>query len=65
MSILMWTIAAVLLIAAAMLVTGTGAAGLWIAVIAVGIAGVAVVLARRRHESHPQHRPPVRGGTPR
>jgi LPXTG-motif cell wall-anchored protein len=56
MSILMWMIAAVLLFAAVMLVTGTGAAGLWIAVIAVGIAGVAVVLARRRRELHPHHR---------
>ena len=49
MSLLMWMTAAVLVIAAAMLVTGTGAAGWWIAVIAVGIAGIAVVSARRRH----------------
>lgn len=49
MSLLMWIIAALLLVAAAMLVAGVGAAGLWIGVIAVGIAVVAVEQVRRRH----------------
>ena len=49
MSLLMWMNAALLLVAAAMLVAGVGAAGLWIAVIAVGIAVVAIELVRRRH----------------
>ena len=35
MSVLMWIVAAVLLVAAAMLVWGVGEAGLWVAVIAV------------------------------
>lgn len=48
MSLLMWVIAAVLLVAAAMLVTGIGTPGLWIAVIAVGVAVVAVDAVRRR-----------------
>ena len=49
MSLLMWVVAALLLVAAVMLVAGVGASGLWIAVIAVGIAVVAVELVRRRH----------------
>ena len=48
MSLLMWVTAAVLLVAAVMLVTGMGAPGLWIAVIAVGVAVVAVDAVRRR-----------------
>ena len=48
MSLLMWIAAAVLLIAAAMLVAGVGAAGLWMTVIAVGIAAVAIGLVRQR-----------------
>ncbi len=51
MSLVMWIMAAVLLVAAAMLVRGVGEAGLWVAVIAVGIAVVAVELVRRRHAS--------------
>ena len=42
MSLLMWVVAALLLAAAAMLVTGVGAAGLWIGVVAVGVAVVGV-----------------------
>ena len=49
MSLVMWMIAALLIVAAVMLVAGVGAAGLWIAVIAVGISVVAVELVRRRH----------------
>ena len=48
MSLLMWIAAAVLLIAAAMLVAGVGAAGLWMTVIAVGIAAVTIGLVRQR-----------------
>ena len=47
MSLLMWITAALLLVAAAMLVAGVGAAGLWIAVIAVGIAVVLIERVRR------------------
>ena len=49
MSPLMWIVAAFLLVAAVMLVAGVGAAGVWIAIIAVGIAAVALELVRRRH----------------
>ena len=49
MSLLMWITAALLLVAAAMLVAGVGAPGLWIAVIAVGIAVVAIERVRRRN----------------
>lgn len=49
MSLLMWIVAALLLVAAVMLVAGIGAAGLWIAVIAVGVAVVAIDRLRRRH----------------
>ncbi len=49
MSVLMWVIAVILLVAAAMLIVDVGAAGLWIAVIAVGIAMVALEQRRRRH----------------
>ena len=49
MSLLMWIIAALLLVGAALLIAGVGAAGLWIAVIAAGIAVVAIELVRRRH----------------
>ena len=45
--------AVVMLTAAALLVAGVGAAGLWIAIIAVGVA--AVVLVNRRG-STPSHR---------
>jgi len=46
---LMWIVAAVLLVAAALLLAGVGTAGLWMAVIAVGIAVVAIDPVRRRH----------------
>jgi hypothetical protein len=49
MKVLLWIAAPLLLIAAVMLVAGVGHAGLWIAVIAVGIALVAVDLSRSRH----------------
>ena len=49
MSLVMWMIAALLIVATVMLVAGVGAAGLWIAVIAVGISVVAIELVRRRH----------------
>ena len=41
-----WIAALLLLVAGAMLVAGVGAASLWIAVVAVGIALVAVALGR-------------------
>ena len=43
----LWIDAVVMLVAAALLVAGVGAAGLWIGVIAVGVAAV-VLLNRRR-----------------
>jgi hypothetical protein len=43
-----WLAAALMLIGAVMLVADVGATGLWIAVIAVGIATVAFDLARAR-----------------
>ena len=46
MRTLLWLAAAVMVIAAAMLVADIGAAGLWFAVIAVGIS--CVVIARTR-----------------
>lgn len=45
---LIWIAVPLMLIGAVMLVTGVGAAGLWIAVIAVGIVLVAIELYRRR-----------------
>lgn len=45
---LMWIAVPLMLIGAVLLVAGVGAAGLWIAVIAVGIALVAINLYRRR-----------------
>jgi hypothetical protein len=48
MTHVLWTAIALMVAGAVFLVTGTGAAGLWIAVIAVGIALVAIDLARRR-----------------
>jgi hypothetical protein len=47
-----WIAAALMLTGAAMLVLGVGAAGLWIAVITVGIALVAVEGYRHRHGGH-------------
>ena len=49
MASVMWIAAVLLVTAAVLLVTGTGPAGLWIAVIAVGIALVAIERARSRH----------------
>ena len=49
----LWLAAVVMLTAAALLVTGVGAAGLWIAIIAVGV--VAVVPLNRRKDT-PAHR---------
>jgi hypothetical protein len=46
--LLIWIAVPLMLIGAVLLVTGTGAAGLWIAVITVGIALAAVDLYRRR-----------------
>lgn len=43
-----WIAVSLMLLGAVLLVAGVGAAGLWIAVIAVGIALVAVDLYRRR-----------------
>ncbi len=45
---LLWIAAPVLLLAAVMLVGGVGAAGPWIALVAVGVALVAVDLLRSR-----------------
>jgi len=47
MRTLLWVVGAMLLIAAALLVAGVGAAALWIAVITVGIAVVAIVQGAR------------------
>ena len=46
---LLWVAAPLMLLAAAMLVAGVGHAGLWIAVIAVGVALAAFELIRSRH----------------
>lgn len=46
---LLWIAVPLLLLSAAMLVAGVGEAGLWIAVVAVGIALVAIVVVRSRH----------------
>ena len=43
-----WVAAVLLLVAAVLLVTGVGAAGLWIGVITIGIALVAVDTHRHR-----------------
>lgn len=49
---LMWVAVALLLVGAVLLVAGVGAAGLWIAVIAVGIALVAIEGYRGRQRHH-------------
>jgi hypothetical protein len=51
--ILVWLAVPLLLIGAAMLIGGLGATALWIAVITVGIALVAIDGNRHRHERHP------------
>lgn len=45
-AVIVWTVAALLLVAAVLLVAGMGAAGVWIAVITVGIAVVVIVQNR-------------------
>jgi hypothetical protein len=49
MKVVLWLVAALLLIAAAMLVAGVGEAGLWFAVIAVGVAIVIIDRSRSHH----------------
>ena len=49
----LWLDAVVMLAAAALLLAGIGAAGLWIAIIAVGVAVVALL---NRRGSTPAHR---------
>ena len=46
---LLWIAVPLLLLAAAMLIAGVGNAGLWIAVVAVGITLVAIDVVRSRH----------------
>jgi hypothetical protein len=53
MRVLLWIAAPMMLVGAAMLVAGVGAAGLWIGVIAVGIAMVAIDRSRP-HKSVPR-----------
>ena len=50
---LIWIAVPLMLIAAILLVAGVGASALWIAVIAVGIALVALDLYRRRRAGPP------------
>ena len=52
MKTLLWITAVVMVVAATMLVADVGAAALWIAVIAVGIAVVVVVQTRPHHGLH-------------
>jgi hypothetical protein len=49
---LLWIAAALMLVSAVMRVVGVGAAGLWIAVITIGIATVAIEGYRNRHGHH-------------
>jgi hypothetical protein len=49
---LTWLAVIIMLAGAVLLVTGVGAAGVWIAVIAVGIALVAVDAFRHRQAQH-------------
>jgi hypothetical protein len=49
MSLLLWVAVPLLLFAAVMLVAGIGNAGLWIAVVAVGVGLVAIEVFRSRH----------------
>ena len=52
MRMLLWVAAALMLFAAVMLVVDVGAAALWIAVIAVGIATVVIAEVRTHHGFH-------------
>lgn len=49
MKALLWVVAVLLLLAAVMLIAGVGEAGLWFAVIAVGIAVVVIARSRSHH----------------
>jgi hypothetical protein len=49
MKTLLWIASALMVMAAAMLIANIGAAALWIAVIAVGIAVVVIVQTRAHH----------------
>jgi hypothetical protein len=49
MTVLVWIAVALMVAGAVMLVAGIGAAGLWIAVVTVGIAVVVIDRTRRRH----------------
>jgi hypothetical protein len=51
MKMVLWVAALVMLVGAVMLIVGFGASGLWISVITVGIAVVAIELFRDRHSS--------------
>lgn len=46
---LLWVVAAMLVVAAVLLIAGVGQAGLWFAVIAVGVAIVVIDRARSHH----------------
>lgn len=48
MTLLVWIAVALMVVGAVMLIAGIGAPGLWIAVIAVGIALVAIDRTQRR-----------------
>ena len=63
---LVWIAVPLMLIGALLLVTGVGAAGLWIAVIAAGIALVALDVYRRREGPRHQHQhaQPTRHASP-
>ena len=49
MTLLVWIAVALMVVGAVMLIAGIGASGLWIAVIAVGIALVVIDRTQRRH----------------
>jgi hypothetical protein len=49
MTLLVWIAVALMVMGAVMLIAGIGAPGLWIAVIAVGMALVVIDRTRRRH----------------
>jgi hypothetical protein len=49
MTLLVWIAVALMVVGAVMLIAGIGAPGLWIAVIAVGIALVAIDRTQHRH----------------
>jgi len=51
MKLVLWVAALLMLLGAVMLIVGYGASGLWISVITVGIAVVAIDLFRDRHSS--------------